>query len=122
MGLAACAALIGARRVPRELLAGCAALAVEGFVALMNSGGAINDVLPAYLAVALLAGLALGRSSTRWVTTASGVLVLAQSVILLASCHPSNAIPTSADRAAGERLVAGMRALGGDVAVPDEPA
>ena len=122
MGLAACAALIGARRVPRELLAGCAALAVEGFVALMKTGGAVNDVLPAYLAVALLAGLALGSSSTRWVTTASGVLVLAQSVILLASCHPSNAIPTSADRAAGERLVAGMRALGGDVAVPAEPA
>jgi hypothetical protein len=122
MGLAACAALIGARRVPRELLAGCAALALEGFVALMKNGGAINDVLPAYLAVALLAGLALGSGSTRWVSTAAGVLVLAQSVILLATCHPSNAIPTSADRAAGERLVAGMRALGGDVAVPAEPA
>ncbi len=122
MGLAACAALIGARRVPRELLAGCAALAVEGYVTLVQSGGAINDVLPAYLAVALLAGLALGSGSTRWVTTASGVLVLAQSVFLLASCHPSQAIPTSADRAAGERLVAGMRALGGDVAVPADPS
>ena len=123
MGLAACAALIGARRVPRELLAGCAALAVEGYVTLVQTGGAINDVLPAYLAVALLAGLALGSSSTRWVTDRRrGVLVLAQSVILLASSHPSNAIPTSADRAAGERLVAGMRALGGDVAVPADPA
>ena len=122
MGLAACAALIGTRQVPRELLAGCAVLAVEGCVALMKTGGAINDVLPAYLAVALLAGLALGSSSTRWVTTASGVLVLAQSVILLATFHPSQAIPTSADRAVGERLVAGMRAFGGDVAVPADPA
>ena len=61
MGLAACAALIGARRVPRELLAGCAALAVGGYATLVHSGGAINDVLPAYLAVALLAGLALGQ-------------------------------------------------------------
>ena len=60
MGIAACAALVGARRVPRVLLAGCAALAVEGFAALVHSGGGINDVLPAYLAVALLAGLALG--------------------------------------------------------------
>jgi 4-amino-4-deoxy-L-arabinose transferase-like glycosyltransferase len=122
MGLAACAAVVGARRVPRELLAGCAVLAVEGGVALVQSGGALNDMLPAYLAVALLAGLALGSSSTRWVTTASGVLVLAQSVVLLAGCHPSQAIPTSADRAVGERLIAGMRAFGGDVAVPDDPA
>jgi Dolichyl-phosphate-mannose-protein mannosyltransferase len=122
MGLAVCAALIGARRVPRELLAGCAVLAVEGCVALMKSGGAVNDVLPAYLAVALLAGLALGSGSTRWVTTASGVLVVAQTALLLSGFHPSEAIPTSADRAVGERLVAGMRAFGGDVAVPADPA
>jgi Dolichyl-phosphate-mannose-protein mannosyltransferase len=119
-GLAACAALIGARRVPRELLAGCAALAVEGYVTLVQSGGTINDMLPAYLAVALLAGLALGGQA-RWVTTAAGMLVLAQTVFLLASSHPSSAIPTSADRAAGERLVAGMRALGGDAVDPADP-
>jgi hypothetical protein len=121
-GLAGCAALIGARRVPRELLAGCAALVVEGCVTLVHSGGAINDMLPAYLAMALLAGLALGSGSARWVTTAAGVLVLAQSVFLLGSSHPSQAIPSSADRAAGERLVAGMRAFGGDVAVPGDPS
>ncbi len=121
-GLAACAALIGARRVPRELLAGCAALAVEGYATLVHSGGAINDMLPAYLAAALLAGLALGGGSARWVTTVSGALVLAQSVFLLAGSHPSQAIPASADRAAGERLVAGMRAYGGDVAVPADPS
>jgi hypothetical protein len=78
-------------------------------------------MLPAYLAVALLAGLALGRGSARWVATAAGVLVLAQTVFLLGSSHPSQAIPSSAARAAGERLVAGMRALGGDVVVPDDP-
>jgi hypothetical protein len=122
MGLAACAALIGARRVPRELLAGCAVLAVEGCVALLKTGGAINDALPAYLAVALLAGLALGSSSTRWVTTACGVLVLAQTALLLGSFHPTQEIPTSADRAVGERLIAGMRAFGGDIAVPADPA
>ena len=119
-GLAAAAALYGARRVPRELLAGCAALAVEGCAALVHSGGAINDVLPAYLAVALLAGLALGGASGR-VVTASGVLVLAQAVFLLAVSHPSQAIPASAARAAGDRLAAGMRALGGTVTVPAEP-
>ncbi|HEX9043270.1 MAG TPA: glycosyltransferase family 39 protein [Trebonia sp.] len=143
MGLAACAALIGARRVPRELLAGCAALAVGGYATLVHSGGAINDVLPAYLAVALLAGLALGngtgQSSTGQpatgrstagrpgtgrlaTTTAAGVLILAQSVFLLASSHPSRALPASTSRAAGMRLIAGMRALGGDIAVPGDPA
>ncbi len=127
MGLAACSALIGARRVPRELLAGCAALAVGGYATLVHSGGAINDVLPAYLAVALLAGLALGNrpgpsSTGRLVTTVAGALILAQSVFLLASSHPSRALPASTGRAVGMRLIAGMRALGGDVAVPGDPS
>jgi hypothetical protein len=151
MGLAAGAALLAARRVPLELLAGCAALAVEGGATLVHSGGAVNDVLPAYLAVALLAGLALGGfSSARpaldglssgglasgartlagralagrgwWAGTAAAMLVLAQSVFLLATAHPSQAIPTSADRAAGERVAAGMRAFGGDVVFPGDPA
>ena len=120
-GLAAGAALIGARRVPRELLAGCAALAVEGYATLVHSGGAINDMLPAYLAAALLAGLAVGARA-RWAASLSGVLVLAQSVFLLAGAHPGRAIPASAAGAAGERLVAGMRAFGGDVAVPGDPS
>ena len=122
MGLVACAALIGARRVPRELLAGGAALVIEGYAALVHSGGSLNDVLPAYLAVALLAGLALGRDETRWAGIAAPLLVLAQTVTLLAGAHPGQAIPTAADRSAGDRLLAGMRAFGGDVAVPQEPA
>ena len=121
MGIAACAALAGARRVPAVLLAGCAALAAEGYAALVHSGGGINDVLPAYLAVALLAGLALGSGATPWVTVVSGVLVLAQSALLLSGFHPSQAIPAGADRAVGERLIAGMRAFGGTVAVPADP-
>jgi hypothetical protein len=134
MGLAACAALIGARRVPRVLVAGCAALAVEGYAALVHSGGVINDVLPAYLAVALLAGLALGRgaesscgstfgSAAVWrVAVAPAVLVLAQVAVLLTGLRPAQAIPTPADRSVGERLVAGLRAIGGTVAVPADPA
>ena len=88
MGIAACAAVVGARRVPPVLLAGCAALALEGYAALVHSGGGINDVLPAYLAVALLAGLALGRGSAWWAASASGVLVLAQLAFLLSWLSP----------------------------------
>ena len=121
VGIAACAALVGARRVPPVLLAGCAALAVEGYSALIHHGGGLNDVLPAYLAVALLAGLALGSSSAWWATSAAGVLVLTQVVFLLAGFHPPRAIPTHADRAVGQRLIAGMRAIGGTIAVPADP-
>ena len=121
LGMAACAALIGARRVPPVLIAGCASLAVEGYAALVHSGGSSNDLLPAYLAVALLAGLALGAKSSAWANVASGVLVLAQTALLLSGFHLSQAIPTSADRAVGERLVADLRAFGGSVAIPADP-
>jgi hypothetical protein len=121
LGLVACAALIGAWRAPPVLLAGCAALAVEGCAALVHSGGGSNDMLPAYLAVALLAGLALAGKSPWWVSVASGVLVLAQMALLLSGLHPAEAIPTSADRAVGERLTAGLRAFGGTVAIPADP-
>jgi hypothetical protein len=121
-GIAACAALIGARRVPLVLAAGCAALGVEGYAALVHSGGGINDMQPAYLAVALLAGLALGNGALAWwAATACGALVLAQSAFLLSGFHPSQAIPGSADRAVGERLLSGLRALGGTVAIPGDP-
>ncbi len=129
LGLAAAAAALGARQVPRELLAGCAALAVEGYAALVHSGGGINDVLPAYLAVALLAGLALGGGETRvpatwrprWAPAVPAVLILAQSLWLLGGFSPAGQVPGAADRAVGERLVAGLRALGGTVAVPADP-
>ena len=51
----------------------------------------------------------------------SGVLVLAQSVFLLSGFHPSQAIPASADRAVGERLVGGHAGVRRDVAVPADP-
>src|ERR1700730_9439990 len=60
LGIACCALVLGARRTPLVLLAGCAALVVEGCAGLVHSGGTVNDLLPAYLVVALLAGLAMG--------------------------------------------------------------
>ena len=44
---------------PFVLVAGGTALVVESYAALVHSGGRVNDLLPAYLAVALFAGLAM---------------------------------------------------------------
>jgi hypothetical protein len=121
MGIAACAALLGARRAPLVLLAGCGALVVESYATLVHSGGDVNDLLPAYLAVALLAGLAMAGQRAWWVAGLSAMLVLTQSVRLLSGFHPAQAIPTSADRGAGARFTAGLRSLGGTVAIPGDP-
>jgi len=121
MGIAAVAALIGALRAPLVLLAGCAALVVESYTALVHSGGGPNSLLPACLAVALLAGLAMGKQRAWWVAAVSGALVLAQSAWLLSGFHPARAIPTAADRAVGDRFTAGLRALGAAIAIPGDP-
>jgi len=145
LGIACCALLLGARRIPLELLAGCAALAAGGYAALVHSGGNVNDLLPAYLAVALLAGLAMGSQpglllgtrvdrlalariaawrpgqAGRWAAAAASALVIVQMAVLAGGYHPSRAIPSSADRATGLRLTAGVRALGGTVLIPSDP-
>ena len=141
LGIAIGAALLGARRMPLVLLAGCAALVVEAFTALVHTGGGVNDLLPAYLVVALLAGLALGDrpdlllgrylgkllgrhlgKAARYATAAAGILVIAQMAVLAAGVRVSQATPPAADRAAGLRLTAGLRALGGTIAIPADPA
>ncbi len=141
LGLAVCAVLTGARRVPPVLLAGCAALIAEGYAARVQIGGNVNDMLPAYLVVALLAGLAMAprpggqlagrpaaaaarnpdRAAGWWAAVAAAALVTAQLAVLVAGFRPGHAIPTGADRDAGRRLTAGLQALGGTIAIPGDP-
>jgi hypothetical protein len=124
LGLAVCAAVVGVRRVPLVLACGCAALAVAGWTATLQVGGNVNDLLPAYLAVAVLAGLAIGSQPDRaasWPAAVAGGLVIAQLAVLAAGFRPARAIPPDADRATGQRLEAGVRALGGAVAIPGDP-
>ena len=142
LGFAVGAAVLGARRTPLVLLAGCAALVVAGYAALVHGGGTVNDLLPAYVAVALLAGLAMGGTpgglaaagldrlareritvwragrAGHWVAAVASGLVVAQLAVLANGFRPAQAIPASPDRAVGTRLTAGVRALGGTVAVP----
>jgi hypothetical protein len=145
LGVACGALVLGARRTPLVLVAGCTALVVESYATLVHSGGGVNDLLPAYLAVALLAGLAMGGQpgglvgscadrlarariaswqagrASRWVAAAAAALVIAQLAVLVNGFRASQAIPTNADRAVGWRLTSGMRALGGTIAVPSDP-
>ena len=145
LGIACVALVLGARRTPLVLSAGCIALVIESYAALVHSGGAVNDLLPAYLAVALLAGLAMGdhpgglvsscadrlaraRIASRragqirhWGAASAATLVIVQLAVLVTGFHPGRAIPTSADRVVGSRLISGMRALGGAIAVPSDP-
>jgi Dolichyl-phosphate-mannose-protein mannosyltransferase len=145
LGIACCALVLGVRRTPLVLFAGCVALVVESYATLVHSGGEVNDLLPAYLAVALLAGLAMGGHrgglvgfwadrlagariadwrpglAGRWVAAAAAALVIAQLAVLVNGFRPAQAIPTNADRAVGWRLTSGMRALGGTIAVPSDP-
>ena len=145
LGIAGCAAVLGARRTPLVLLAGCAGLITAGYAALAHGGGTVNDLLPAYFAVALLAGLALGGRpgglvdagvdrlarariprwqpgrAGPWVAAVVGTLVIAQLAVLFSGFRPAQAVPLRADRVVGARLTAGVRALGGTVAIPSDP-
>ena len=129
LGIALAAVLLGARRLPLVLLAGGLALVAESYAALVHTGGGVNDMLPAYLVVALLAGLALGgrpdlvpAPARHYAALVAGGLVVAQLAVLVTGFHPSQAIPAQADRAAGARLTAGLRAVGGLIAIPADPA
>jgi hypothetical protein len=137
LGIAIAAAALGARRTPLVLLAGCAALLAEAFAARAQGGSNVNDMLPVYLAVALLAGLAMGGPATAgepvlgrftrarrfapWIPVAVSALVFAQIAVLAAGFRPSQAFPPASDLAAGQRLEATARALGGTVSIPADP-
>jgi hypothetical protein len=148
LGIAICASLLGARRMPLVLLAGCAALAVEAFAARAETGSNLNDLLPVYLTVAMLAGLAMGgqpalsprvagrferpawlgrfmqwrrSAGRRWITVVVSGLVVVQIGVLARGFRLSQAFPPNADRVAGQRLVTAVRALGGTVAIPAAP-
>ena len=144
LGMACGAAVLGARRADRVLLAGCAALFTESAATLVHRGASSNDMLPAYLAVALLAGLGMARERgkrmaprgwrkpaevsdggpvpiLRWAPLVASMLVMAQTVLLLGSFHPGQAVPRSSDRAAGQQLVAGLRELRGTIADFSDP-
>ena len=121
----------GLRRVlasPATLV--IASLFAAGWSGRLHSGGYSNVVMPAYAAVAVVAGLGFGRFLTTSTSgaaagvrslTAAGVL-LAQLVLLtVVAGSVVRSVPTPADRAAGARLVADIATVPGRVVSADHP-
>lgn len=110
---------------PTYLVAGVVMIGV-GWLFRTHRDADLNDLMPAYAALALLVGLAQ-PTLRHWIAalppaTAAGarlalaVLLLLQFLAL--SYNPRHLVPTAADRAAGDEIVALLRALPGEVYVP----
>jgi hypothetical protein len=101
----------------------------SAWAARLHSGSFQNVVIPAYAFLAILAPigvawlrdvLAARMESVR----AAGAVHIATSVVLVVqflalAYNPSAAIPSQTDRAAGERFLAYVAALDGDILLPD---
>lgn len=118
--------------------AAAAGLIGAAWVSRLHNGGYANVLMPAYAAVALLAGLAYGALATTEATTqattqptpqpparrlalhlAAAAAVAAQLALL---AYPiAKQIPTAQDRTAGRELMARLRALPGPVIVLRHP-
>ena len=100
-----------------------AGLIGSAWVSRLHTGGYANVLMPAYAAVALLAGLtygALHRGPQRRIASPLLAAVLLVQLGLLV--YPLDAqIPTAADRSAGAQLSAALRALPGPAIVLRHP-
>lgn len=123
LGIALGAALFAVRRTPPVLAMGCLALAAEGYAGLLHTGGAVNNMLPVYSAVALLAGIGMGGSTaSRWRGAVAGALVLLQIAVLATSTFAvDRMVPSTAERRVGDRLRTWIGGFGGPVAVFSDP-
>ncbi|MGO9954407.1 MAG: ArnT family glycosyltransferase [Solirubrobacteraceae bacterium] len=102
---------------------GAAGLISSAWVSRLHTGGYANVLMPAYAAIALLAGLTSARLLARGPGRLMQPLLLAGLLLQLALlAYPLGAqIPTAADRAAGTQLLARLRALRGPVIVLRHP-
>lgn len=92
---------------------------VGGVVLAAKDAGSVNHFFPLALFGALQLGRQVARLERRW-PRAVGPLVIAQLVLLY--YPPSLAWPTRADREAGDRLIAALKSIDGDVYLPALPA
>lgn len=100
-----------------------AGLIASAWASRLHTGGYANVLMPAYAAVALVAGLAFaglsGACTGRTARVTTAVIVVAQIALL---AYPVGAqIPTATDRALGGALIRRVRAVPGPVLVLRHP-
>jgi hypothetical protein len=108
---------------PAYYAAAAAGLIGSAWVSRLHAGGYVNVLMPAYAAIALLAGLSWAgladRREGRITSALLGATLLVQLGLLV---YPLGAqIPTAADRVAGTELIARLRSLPGPVVVFRHP-
>jgi hypothetical protein len=108
---------------PMYYAAAAAGLIVSAWISRLHTGGYANVLMPAYAAIALLAGLTYAALiDGRHGRVALPLLGVTLGVQLGLLVYPISAqIPTAADRAAGAQLIARLRALPGPVIVIRHP-
>ncbi|MFE3454236.1 glycosyltransferase family 39 protein [Nonomuraea sp. NPDC059194] len=122
LGISLGAVLLAVRRTPPLIALSCLALTVEGYAGLLHTGGTVNNMLPAYAAVALLAGIGMGGSTPSARGALAGMLVLAQIAVLAVNTFTvDRVVPGVADHRAGDRLRAWLGGFDGPVAVFSDP-
>lgn len=118
-------ALITVRRTSRALwfhLPVLLGMLASAYSARLHTGGYVNVLLPAYAAIAIMAGLGIAasrRSPRPWFAVAAMTLVIVQLVHLWWS--PADQLPRAGDVAAGRRLISELRALPGPIYLPGQP-
>ena len=95
------------------------AVAAGSLASRLHDGGYPNVVLPAYLLIAVMAGVGLGVTRSRGLALAAALALLVQFGML--AYDPGRYIPSDADRARSDGAVAAIRALPGDVYVASYP-
>jgi Dolichyl-phosphate-mannose-protein mannosyltransferase len=108
---------------PMYYAVAAAGLIVSAWVSRLHTGGYENVLMPAYAAIALLAGLtSAGLIDGRHGRVALPLLGVTLGVQLGLLVYPISAqIPTTADRTAGAQLIARLRTLPGPVIVIRHP-
>jgi len=95
------------------------------FISRLHSGGGQEVLLPAFAAIALLAGLgysSLVRRPSAHSALVGGVVAAVLLVQVVAiSGHPSHLVPTAADQAVGRRFVATVAHTKGQVLILNHP-
>jgi hypothetical protein len=114
---------VGARRLgSRWVPYLCAAVGLVGvaWVSRLHTGGYANVLIPAFVAVVLLAGITGARvaQSPGACIALAGVVVVQ---LALLAYSPKDQVPSSRDRADERALVAALRAVPGDVLILSHP-